>query len=61
MIPAELDRVRVRGRLGVFFVLGVNHEEGSASLLNLHDAMRLEDVPFAWIEPIRLEPEPDPA
>lgn len=59
MIPKERERVRLRGRSGVYFVLGVNLEDGFASLLNLQDAMQLEDAPFAWIEPLRFEPEFD--
>ncbi|HEV2383605.1 MAG TPA: hypothetical protein VG206_27930 [Terriglobia bacterium] len=59
MIPSQRERVRIRGRMGVYFVLGVDLEAGFASLLNLQDAMRLEDVPFARIEPFRFEPEPD--
>ena len=59
MIPAQRERVRIRGRMGVYFVLGVDLEGGFASLLNLADAMRLEDVPFARIEPFRWESEPD--
>jgi hypothetical protein len=57
MIPAERERVRLRGRSGVFFVLGVDLEGGFASLLNLENAMHLEDVPFGRIEPLRFEPE----
>lgn len=59
MIPAEWERVHLRGRSGVYFVLGVDLEGGFASLLNLGDAMRLEDAPFARIEPLRFEPEPE--
>lgn len=59
MIPAECERVRIRGRAGVYFVLGVSLEGGFACLLNLADAMRLEDVPFARIEPFRFDLEPD--
>lgn len=59
MIPTERERVRRKGCAGVYFVLGVNLENGFASLLNLTEAMRLEDVPFSQIEPFRFEPEPD--
>ena len=37
MIPAERERVRLRGRAGVYFVLGVDLEPGFASVLNLED------------------------
>jgi hypothetical protein len=59
MIPVERERVRLKGRSGVFFVLGVDVEGELASLLNLENAMQLEDVPFARIEPLRFEPEPE--
>lgn len=59
MIPTERERVRLKGRSGVYFVLGVNREAGFASLLNLEDAMRLEDAPFARIEPLRFELQPE--
>jgi hypothetical protein len=59
MIPTERERVRLRGRSGVYFVLGVDLERGSASVLNLEDATQLEDVPFARIEPLRSEAEQD--
>lgn len=58
MIPAERERVRLRGRSGVYFVLGVDLEGGFASVLNLEDGMQLEDAPFARIEPLHLEAEP---
>lgn len=58
MIPAERERVRLRGRSGVYFVLGVDLERGFASVLNLEDGMELEDAPFARIEPLHAEVEP---
>jgi hypothetical protein len=57
MVPAERERVRLRGRAGVYFVLGVDLEGGFASVLNLEDGMRLEDAPFARIEPLQVEAE----
>jgi hypothetical protein len=51
MIPAARQRVCVKGRSGVFYVLTVNQDSGCADLVELNSATLVEAVRFENILP----------
>jgi len=59
MIPAARQRVRVKGRTGVFFVLTVNQDIGYADLVELDSATLVEAVRFERILPFLYVIKPD--
>jgi hypothetical protein len=57
-IPAARERVRVRGRGGVFFVLAVDREEELAHLVsvdNREDGQEVETFPFGELAKLGVE------
>ena len=56
-LPRIGDRVNVEGRVGVFFVLHVDQDTGSASLLPSDNGPILNKIP---LETLALLPRPDP-
>jgi hypothetical protein len=56
-IPAVRERVRVKGRKGVFLVVGVDREREVVDLISASTGSHVEeDVPFASLE--RLDDAP---
>lgn len=51
-IPAVRERVRLKGRKGVFIVVGVDRERQAVDLISTISGGHVEeDVPFSSIEP----------
>lgn len=58
-IPAVRERVRVKGRKGVFLVVGVDRERQVVDLISTTTGGHVEeDIPFASIEPVEEKPSP---
>lgn len=51
--PAMRERVRVKGRKGVFLVVGVDRERQVVDLISTTSGGHVEeDIPFSSIEPV---------
>lgn len=57
-LPAMRERVRVKGRKGVFLVVGVDRERQVVDLISTTSGGHVEeDVPFSTLEPVE-DPSP---
>lgn len=58
-IPAVRERVRVKGRKGVFLVVGVDRERQVVDLISTSTGGHVEeDIPFALLERVDETPTP---
>lgn len=59
-VPSARERVEVIERSGVFLVLWVDRDEGSAELVSIDDRVyQAESVPFELLRPIKQDKAPD--
>ena len=55
-VPAGRERVEIAGRAGVFLVLSVDRDDGSAEVIALDDRIYLaETVPFSALRPCKAD------